>query len=82
MDIKQGKPNAKVPPALPLNFQKMKEFASILSKEIPHVRVDFYEVDGKVYFGELTFFHYDGFLPFQPNFWDRVFGDYIKLPTD
>lgn len=45
----------------PDNLEKMFEFASILSKGIPFVRVDFYEIDGKLYFGELTFFPSGGF---------------------
>lgn len=45
----------------PKNLDKMFKFASILSKNIPFVRVDFYEVNGKLYFGELTFFPSSGF---------------------
>lgn len=39
----------------PKNLEKMLEYARILSKGIPHVRVDFYDIDGKIYFGEMTF---------------------------
>ena len=80
LKIKQGHPNSEVLPEKPACFEKMKELASILSKGIPHVRVDFYEVDGRVYFGELTFFHFGGIVPFVPNEWDRFFGDMIILP--
>ena len=45
----------------PVNLDKMFKFAKILSKNIPFVRVDFYEVDGKLFFGELTFFPSAGF---------------------
>ncbi|MBQ5912167.1 MAG: hypothetical protein IIW93_03595, partial [Bacteroidaceae bacterium] len=38
-----------------------------LSKGIPHVRVDFYEVDGQIYFGELTLYHWSGLVDFEPN---------------
>ena len=48
---------------------------------MPHVRVDFYEVNGKLYFGELTFYHFSGFMPFQPSKWDKIFGDWIELPN-
>ena len=58
----------------------MVELAEQLSKDIPHVRVDFYEAEGKVYFGEMTFFHWSGLKPFEPEKWDRVFGDWIILP--
>ena len=58
----------------------MKELASVLSKGIPHVRVDFYEVNEQVYFGELTFYHWGGAMPFEPEEWDYKFGQWIKLP--
>ena len=58
----------------------MKDLARKLSKDIPHVRVDFYEVDGKVYFGEMTFFHFSGIVPFEPDEWDFTFGSWLDLP--
>ena len=58
----------------------MKELAEKLSVNIPQVRVDFYEVNGKVYFGEMTFFHWSGMMPFEPEEWDYKFGSWIKLP--
>ena len=58
----------------------MKRLATILSKDIPHLRVDFYEVNEKIYFGELTFSHWSGFMPFSPEEWDDRFGSWIKLP--
>ena len=67
-------------PNKPKNFEKMKEFASILSKNIPHLRVDFYEINGKLYFGELTFFTGSGFVPFKDEKWNKKLGDMIKLP--
>lgn len=79
LDLKQHYPNAgKV--RKPVTFEKMIELSKVLSKGMPHVRVDFYEVDGKLYFGELTFYHFSGFMPFQPAKWDKIFGDWIKLP--
>lgn len=80
LDIKNGHENASIPPSKPIKFEEMKRFATLLSKGIPHVRVDFYEVDGVVYFGELTFAHWGGFVKFDPNKWDFVFGEYITLP--
>ena len=79
--IKQGHPNANTALEKPINFELMKQLAEILSSDIPHVRVDFYEVDGKVYFGEMTFFHFDGTTPFDPPMWDEVFGEWIDLPV-
>ena len=58
----------------------MKHLAEELSKNIPHLRVDFYEVNGKVYFGELTFSHWSGFVPFNPQKWDEIFGSWVQLP--
>lgn len=66
-------------PAKPKNFEKMKEYASILSKDIPHVRVDFYEINGKLYFGELTFFTCGGMVPFEDEKWDKYLGDMIDI---
>ena len=80
LDIKQKYPHAKEALRKPVTFEKMIEFSKILSKGFPHVRVDFYEVDGHLYFGELTFYHFSGFMPFEPDRWDKVFGDWLKLP--
>jgi len=63
----------------PKGFELMKELASKLSQGIPHVRVDFYDVNGKVYFGEMTFYHWSGICPFEPEEWDYKFGEYIDL---
>lgn len=65
----------------PENFEKMKELASRLSKGIPHVRVDLYNISGKIYFGELTFYHHGGFQPFHPESWDKMWGEWIELPA-
>lgn len=64
----------------PINFEVMKELASKLSVGIPQVRVDFYNIEGKIFFGELTFFHHSGIMPFNPKQWDYTFGSWIKLP--
>ena len=80
LDFKNGHPNATKEIKKPVTFEKMKEMAAKLSAGIPQVRVDFYEVDGKIYFGELTFFHHDGMTPFDPEEWDYKFGEWINLP--
>lgn len=79
--IIQGHPNASVTPKRPKNFEQMKILAEKLSANMPHVRVDFYEVNGKIYFGELTFYHHGGWTPFDPEEWDRIFGDCLVLPS-
>ena len=81
LDIKNGHPNSEKLPVKPKCFDLMKRLASNLSKGLPQVRVDLYEVNGKIYFGEFTFFHFGGFTPFEPEEWDYKLGSYIKLPV-
>ncbi len=64
----------------PKKLDEMIEKANILSKKIPFIRVDFYEINEKIYFGELTFFPSSGFEKFEPQEWNRKFGDMIELP--
>ena len=64
----------------PETFELMKKYAQILSEGFPFVRVDFYEVEGKVYFGELTFFHGGGLGWFKPDEIDRQLGEQLILP--
>lgn len=71
---------ADVPPEKPACFEEMKRLAAILSEGTPQLRVDFYEVDGRVYFGEMTFFHCSGMEAFHPEEWDKTFGDWVVLP--
>lgn len=80
MPIKHTYPNATNLPSFPKNFEQMKNLAEILSAGYPHVRPDFYECNGKIYFGEMTFFTGSGFLPFFPESWDKIFGSWIHLP--
>lgn len=80
LPMQHGHPNAPILPEKPVKFELMKELASKLSQGFPHLRVDFYEVDGEVFFGELTFFHHGGWTPFTPEKWDYIFGAEIKLP--
>lgn len=80
LNVKNGHPNAVIPPPKPQQFDLMKDLARKLSKNIPHIRVDFYEVDGRVYFGEMTFFHFSGMVTFEPKEWDERLGAWIKLP--
>lgn len=73
---------AKTLPEPPVNFELMKELARELSAGTPQLRVDFYEVNGQVYFGEHTFFHCGGFEKFHPEEWNYKFGEWIKLSND
>ena len=72
-------PNAEVMPKKPKQFEEMKRLASILGEGIPHVRIDFYEVNGKIYFGEITFFQNSGLVPIEPKEWDEKLGSWINL---
>lgn len=67
-------------PSKPSNFEKMKEFSKILSKNIPHIRVDWYEINGELFFGELTFYTCGGFLPFDDEKWNVKLGNWIEFP--
>lgn len=80
LNIVQKYPNAGAPLRKPITFEKMIEFSKVLSENFPHVRVDFYEVDGHLYFGELTFYHFSGFMPFKPSKWDEIMGSWLTLP--
>ena len=64
----------------PSQYNKMIQLAKMLSKNIPFVRIDFYEVKGQVYFGEITFYPGCGFEEFHPDEWDEKLGNLIKLP--
>ncbi|WP_174734428.1 ATP-grasp fold amidoligase family protein [Mesobacillus harenae] len=64
----------------PNSLQSMIRIAGELSKDFPHVRADFYDVNGKLYFGELTFFHESGTGKFEPEEYDRIIGDWLTLP--
>lgn len=64
----------------PANFEKMKEFASLLSEGFAFVRVDFFEVDGSLYMGEMTFTPMSGTGKFEPKEWDLELGNMLTLP--
>lgn len=70
-------PNIKIPD--PEGVKKMFELAKILTKEFKHCRADFYDVNGKIYFGELTFSHFSGMQPMEPMEWDEKFGSWLNL---
>jgi hypothetical protein len=64
----------------PRGFDEMVNLAKILSEGFPHVRVDFYDVNGKVYVGEMTFYHFGGFKKFEPESFDEWLGSWLILP--
>ena len=66
----------------PEGLREMLDVAKKFSKGIPHVRVDLYHINGKIYFGELTFFHGSGLERFYPSERDKIIGDMVELPPN
>ena len=64
----------------PINYDKMVEIAEILSNGFSHVRVDLYNIKGKIYFGEMTFTTNSGYTKFVPDDFDYVLGEQWLLP--
>ena len=79
LDIRNIHPNADKPIQKPERFEEMKEVAAKLSQGMHHVRIDLYELNGKIYFGEYTFFHGGGFRLFEPQEWELKLGSWIDL---
>ncbi len=79
LDIYNIHPNTDKVLEKPAMFEEMKEIAAKLSQGMRHVRIDLYELNGKIYFGEYTFFHGGGFQLFSPEEWERRLGDWINL---
>jgi hypothetical protein len=67
-------------PEKPVNLKEMIECAEVLSEKLPFVRVDFYAIEGKTIFGEMTFYPSDGRKKFYPEKYNRIIGDYFTLP--
>lgn len=63
----------------PDTLEEMIELSAILAEPFDYVRVDWYDVDGKLYFGELTFHHDGGFVPILPKIWDEKLGLQLNL---
>lgn len=82
LPFKQGHPLATKEIKKPAGFEKMLELSRKLSKGFRHVRVDLYDINGHIYFGELTFFHFSGNVPFEPEEWDYKVGEWLKLPIN
>ncbi len=64
----------------PENFDEMVEVASKLAGKFPYVRVDLYNLNNKIVFGEMTFYPADGRLEFIPEKYNRILGDYLEIP--
>ena len=79
LPFKHGHENADVAPEKPACFEEMIQIAEKLSKGMRHVRIDLYDIDNRIYFGEFTFYHHCGFVPFEPEKWDYTFGSWINI---
>lgn len=65
--------------ACPITLDQMIELSEKLAEPFVYVRIDWYEVDGKNYFGEITFHHDGGYQPILPEKYDKALGDLIDL---
>lgn len=72
-------PNSDKTVEKPKCFEEMKQLCEKLTKGMKFVRLDFYEMDGRIYFGEFTFFHAGGFYLFEPYEWEKRLGDLLKI---
>ena len=73
----ENDPNAEI--SKPKNLSEMLDCASKLSKGFPHVRVDFYSINERLVFGEMTFYHGAGYLHFENENFEKKLGDYWEL---
>ena len=64
----------------PENLDRMLDIARILSADFPAVRVDLYNIKGEIYFGELTFYPWSGYVQFNPDEFDYDLGKHFELP--
>lgn len=67
-------------PEKPKRYPEMIEMARKLSKGFPFLRVDLYEINGQIFFSELTFSPCSGCVPFEPEEWDAKLGEMLVLP--
>lgn len=82
LDLHCSHPQADVLPEKPESFDEMLELARTLSKGFPHIRVDLYDINGRPFFGELTLYHWEGLMPFYPESWNDIFGNWLELPKN
>ena len=77
--ITQGVPLSDIQVERPACLQEMLEMSRILAAGLHQVRVDWYYVEGQLYFGEITFFDASGFDDFEPDEWNELVGSWIKI---
>ena len=79
LDIENIHPQSDRPIPRPASFGQMNELAARLSRGMKFVRIDLYEINGKVYFSEYTIYHAGGFWPMAPMEWEYRLGDLIRI---
>lgn len=79
VEINHGFPRYKEEFKKPENFDEMVKIAKQLSKDIPFVRIDLHNTDGKIYFGEFTFYDWGGLRPYSDEKYDKLLGDLLKI---
>ena len=80
LDLHQNYPNSKIKTEKPKTLEKMLELSKKCSSGFPFLRTDWYEINGRVYFSEFTFYSDAGMEPFYPEKWDKILGSWITLP--
>lgn len=71
--------NSEISIPRPHSLDEMLKGASILSERIPFSRIDFYDINGRAYFGEITFFPASGFGSFYPDKWNHIIGEWVNI---
>jgi len=78
--VQKGKPSSDLTLLKPDNLEELFRIARVLCGSFPFIRVDLYSVEGKICFGEFTFYPDSGIVPFTPNHFNYYFGDLFHLP--
>lgn len=81
LENKYIEPSLSQPITRPPQFDRMLEYAAILSRGFPFVRVDFIVVNGRIYFGEMTFYPLAGLCKLDPQSFDSYLGSFLNLPV-
>lgn len=79
IDVSTDHPNFKTSMEKPEGLEKMLEIAKVLSEDFPFVRVDLYWVNQQIFFGELTFYPWTGYVQFEPDEFDFILGKLFKI---
>lgn len=78
-DVKSDHPTFEIAPQLPANTRDMVEMAEKLAADFPFARVDFYNIRGKIIFGEITFYPWSGYVKYTPDSFDFELGNYCTI---